>query len=447
MMAEECPMAQVLMDGWREFSLSREQFRQIAEDFSVAMGDGLNGRPSSLQMLPAFVSRPSGKEKGLYLALDFGGTNLRVAEIELCGQGNTQIRKIHKASLKNTDGARDYTSATVNVDELFDFIACQVAGVANGTDQFLGHSFSYASRQSSLSKANFVGWTKEIKVAGLEGQDINGLLSAALERQHVGKVHPVAVINDTTATLLAAAYSLPEADIGSVCGTGHNSCYYESHFRYGETDGVMAFNAESGGFDRLCFSRVDEQLDAESESPGQQRLEKMVSGRYLGELTRRMLLLGRGACGMQFVEESPTLQRMDGISSIDVAAFVGDETIDLEKINSWIEKKLQGKSVTLAERHFIKAVAEMVVGRSATLVAATYAGFLLRMDPQRKKKHVVGINGSLYEKMPGFADGVQAALEKLGDWGPDKVSFHIVEEAPLIGASIAAAMSKAGEVS
>ncbi len=447
-MAEECVMAQVLMAGWNDFSLSKERFRQIATDFAAAMDDGLNGRPSPLQMLPAFVGRPAGNESGKYLALDFGGTNLRVAEVELCGTKKPRISKMHKLSLKQAEGGVDYTSADVDVDTLFDFIAQQIAIVDNGTEALLlGHSFSYASEQTSLGRAKLVGWTKEIKVTGVAGQDINGLLTAALARQSIGNIQPVAVINDTTATLLAAAYSKPEADLGSVCGTGHNTCYYEAFSPQKASTRMMAYNSESGGFDRLPFSAIDDQLDADSEYPGQQRLEKMVAGRYLGELTRRILLSGRSDCGMIFIDGCPAFQRVDGISGIDVAVFAGDETKDLADIKCWIEKQLPGYSGALAERHFIKAVAEMVVDRSAALIAASYAGFLLRMDPQHRRKHVIGINGSLYEKMPRFAGGIQMALENFGDWNSEQVIFHLVDEAPLIGAAIAAAMAKDGDIS
>ena len=34
----------------------------------------------------------------------------------------------------------------------------------------------------------------------------------------------------------------------------------------------------------------DEQLDAESRKPGQQRFEKLTAGLYMGEITRRILL-------------------------------------------------------------------------------------------------------------------------------------------------------------
>lgn len=440
-MAETCNMADALIEAWREFTLSAEQFGRITEEFAAAIEDGLAQRPSSLQMLPTYVGRPAGDETGVYLALDFGGTNLRVAEVELTGKNESSIRKLHKVSLKDAAAGYDYTGADTNVRELFAFIARQIGRVADGQERLLGHSFSYASRQTGIGRATFLGWAKEIKVSGLAEQDINGLLAEELLRQQIATVRPVAVLNDTTATLLAAAYRCPDADLGSVCGTGHNTAYYEPQPRYGQPDRVMAYNPESGGFDRLRRSRFDEELDLDSDSPGRQRLEKMVAGRYLGELVRRILQAGRGDCGMQFIEEIPCLSHQDSLSSVDVACFVGDRSKELEHIGAWLTEKLPGRSASLAERHFIKAVAELVAERAATLIAASYAGFLRRLDPLRQRRHVIGVNGSLYEKMPGFAEGIQAALTRFGGWPAEQVAFLVVEEAPLVGAAIAAAIA------
>ena len=440
-MAEECKMADALMEAWREFTLSAEQFGGIVEEFAAAIDDGLSQRPSPLPMLPAYIGRPAGDEAGVFLSLDFGGTNLRVAEIELAGNRDPAIRKLHRVSLKDADAGYDYTGADTNIRELFAFIARQVALVADGRERLLGHSFSYASRQSAIGRASFLGWAKEIKVTGLAGQDINGLLAEELARQQAAAVHPVAVLNDTTATLLAAAYRCPDADLGSVCGTGHNTAYYEPQPRHGKPGRVMAYNPESGGFDRLRRSRFDEELDRDSDSPGRQLLEKMVAGRYLGELVRRILQAGRGDCGMQFIEEIPCLSHPDGLSSIDVAWFVGDRSKELEHIDAWLKERLPGRPSSLAERHFIKAVAELVAERAATLIAASYAGFLRRLDPLRQRRHVIGVNGSLYEKMPGFAEGIQTALTRLGGWPAKQVAFLVVEEAPLVGAAIAAAIA------
>lgn len=43
-------------------------------------------------MLPAYVfGWPSGKETGSYLAVDLGGTNLRVCLVELEGDGKFEV--------------------------------------------------------------------------------------------------------------------------------------------------------------------------------------------------------------------------------------------------------------------------------------------------------------------------------------------------------------------
>ncbi len=442
-MTIECNMAGALMEAWREFAISPEQFRRIAADFALTLEDGLSGRPSPLQMLPGFVGRPCGEETGRYLALDFGGTNLRVALVELCGGGRTRIEKLHKISLRDKLAGYDYTAANVQLGELFDFIAKQVALVADGGgDQLLGHSFSYGGRQTAIGRADFIGWTKEIKVSGIAGQDINATLAAALTRQNLAAVRPVAVLNDTVATLLTAAYAMPAADMGSVCGTGQNTCYYEKQPRHGDRSREMAYNAESGGFDRLPFSRFDNELDAVSEHPGRQRMEKMVAGRYLGELARRILWAGRGECGMQFVECYPVFAQIDGLTSQDLAVFAADDCETLAATEAWLEQHCPDSGASLAERHFIKAVAELVIERSATLIAASYAGFLLRLDPAKQRSHLIGVNGSLYEKMPGFAAAISRQLEQCGGWPAGQVEFLVVDEAPLRGAAIAAAMAR-----
>ena len=81
-----------------EFALSTVQIREIALKFQRAMELGLSGEKSSLKMLRSFLRPPTGEETGNYLSLDFGGTNVRAALIELCGQGH--FRQIsYKADL------------------------------------------------------------------------------------------------------------------------------------------------------------------------------------------------------------------------------------------------------------------------------------------------------------------------------------------------------------
>ena len=438
-MGDSCAMADVLLEAWQGFSINRERFEKIAEDFAEALEAGLTGGKSSLAMMPAYLGRPSGRERGVFLALDFGGTNVRVAEVSLDGAGRTSIRKMRKVFLRDAAAGYDYTQPEVQVEQLFDFLAQQVARIHDGEAKKLGHAFSFVCRQTSLARATLMGdWSKEIRTGGVNGQDIGHLLENSLTRLGIRNVRQVAVLNDTIATLLTAAYAEGDADLGSVCGTGHNTCHYDLR----QDGSVMAYNAESGGFDRLEFTEVDIALDAASEHPGRQRLEKMTSGRYLGEVTRRLIRAGGGTCGLAWLETCPALWRPDGLSSQDVALFLGDESANLDAINDWLAHEAPGVVTAAGERHFMREAAVIASSRAATLVAATYAGFLRRIDPLHAKTHTIGVNGSLYERMPGFAAAIGRDLTEKGGWDAAQVQFKIVEEAPLVGAAIAAAMAE-----
>ena len=53
---------------------------------------GLEGAPSSMQMIPTFVTkRVTGDEKGDFYALDLGGTNFRVLRLSLEGGGKVGV--------------------------------------------------------------------------------------------------------------------------------------------------------------------------------------------------------------------------------------------------------------------------------------------------------------------------------------------------------------------
>jgi hexokinase len=388
--------------------------RRIAGHFAEEAEAGMNKNSSSLQMLPTFVDRASGSEKGNYLALDFGGTHVRVAQVSLEGNGVGSVSKLLRCPLKSNDGAYDYTK-NVDVEELFSFLAEQVVKIADDQPWILGHSFSFASRQRSLSQAYLTGWTKEINVLGVAGQEIGELLSTALQKKKKDNIRPVAVINDTTATFLATSYVSKNTTIGSVCGTGHNTCYWQSG-KAGEPG--MAYNTEAGGFDKLSFTAWDAAIDQSSGTPGRQRLEKMVAGRYIGEVVRLILREVPNTCG--------------DLSSDEISA---------ETMAIWLDKncKLNEETDGMKAR---RAIAEIVVERAAALVAATFAGMLQMGDPARERPHVIGMNGSLFEKMPGFVNGIEKTLARVFGWSPALLKMTTVNEATLVGAAIAAAMAE-----
>jgi hexokinase len=64
------------------------KLNEIVKHFVIEMARGLAVNDSTLRMIPSHVvRRATGQEKGVYLALDLGGSNFRVCEVDLEGNG------------------------------------------------------------------------------------------------------------------------------------------------------------------------------------------------------------------------------------------------------------------------------------------------------------------------------------------------------------------------
>ena len=411
-----------------EFTLDQQALRDIAANFryDVARGIDKSGE-SSLRMLKSYVGLPTGGEKGEYLALDFGGTNVRVLRIRLEGQGKfTVLKKVAKPL--TFPGVYDFVGAEATAEELFDFIAGIVDEAIDedhSTEYLLGHTFSFPSEQTNLYNAKLIVWTKEFATQGVEGKVVNDLLQAALKRNGLRNVKPVAVINDTVAVLLAAAYKQADTYIASIYATGHNTCYLEPY--HGQAKKPMVINLEAGGFNKLMVNAYDRRLDEASEKPGEQRLEKMVSGRYLGDLFA--LCLADGLADNRQYE----------FSSIDISRILADESDDYPVIKTLLGQKT-GMEFAADECAAIKDLATAIAARSARIVAATYAGIIWHLDGTSVKKQHIAVDGSVYEKVPHAAENIRSALyEVLGEAAAD-VDTVLENGGSGLGAAIAAAI-------
>ncbi len=411
-----------------EFTMDTEELQRTAEAFQREIRIGLeDAGKSSLQMLKSYAGLPTGKETGEYLALDFGGTNVRVLRIRLEGGGKFEIAGKAARPLR-VEGEYDYICAEAKAEEMFDFLAGLIEEAVEGDREkkyFLGHTFSFPSEQTDLYNARLIAWTKEFATQGVEGKVVNDLLKEALERKGLSNVEPVAVINDTVAVLLSASYKQDDVYIGSIYATGHNTCYLEPH---ADAEGrAMILNLEAGGFDKVSRNRFDEKVDALSDRPGTQRLEKMVSGRYMGEL------LGIALGSLYEMDE------MDyGFTSIDMSEMLQKEG----SIEGIVSKKL-GKVPDMEECRDIQCLARVIAERSARLVAATFVGTMRQLSGKEpiKKQHIA-VDGSVYEKMPGAKEYMASAfLELLGE-DAGKVDTVLDCGGSGLGAAIAAVVSK-----
>jgi len=76
----------------QQLTITPQRMRMIVDSFVDTLDRGLQNKDQEVPMLPTFVfGWPTGKEKGSYLAVDLGGTNLRVCHVELEGEGRFEV--------------------------------------------------------------------------------------------------------------------------------------------------------------------------------------------------------------------------------------------------------------------------------------------------------------------------------------------------------------------
>jgi len=419
-----------------EFSATTEMIREVAANFRQDLQLGLKDvASSSMRMLKSYVGLPTGKETGEFLALDFGGTNVRVIRYRLEGEGHSKIIR-HVAEPLIVKGEYDYVGKGSTQEQMFDFLAKLIDDTIEGdreTKFYLGHTFSFPSSQDDLYNAKLIIWTKEFATAGVEGEIVNDLLTAALKRRGINNVEPVAVINDTVAVLLSAAYKHNDIYIGSIYATGHNTCYLEPsiHDEKGVGKGGMILNLECGNFMKLTPNRFDTAFDQISEKPGEQRFEKMVSGRYMCELF--------GMAIAELLNEEG--KHYDSLTSVDMSMIISDVSESLEKVSEVIENKV-GHKLEFDDLKKIQEIASAIVIRSARLVTASYVGIIWQRagDGEIAPQHVA-VDGSVYEKMPLVKENISKALSELLGKDAEKVDTILDNGGSGLGAAIAAAMA------
>jgi hexokinase len=434
---------------------SGEKLKEVTAHFIKELDKGLQAYGANIPMIPGWVLEyPTGQETGDYLAIDLGGTNLRVVAVKLLGNSKFETQQ-HKYSLP--DNIR-----TAKAEDLWTFIATSLKffvdekfpeGVTKPLP--LGFTFSYPASQSAINEGILQRWTKGYDIDGVEGHDVVPMLQKALAEKNV-PIDVVALINDTTGTLVASAYADPETKMGLIFGTGCNGAYFEragsipklagAYENDVDLDGVMAINCEYGAFDNehevLPRTKYDIQIDAESPRPGQQSYEKMIAGYYLGELIR-LILLDLHADGVVLKGQDITQLKEPFLFDTAVPAnFEEDKSEDLKEVAK-IFKELANVEVTLEERKFVKRLSQLVGKRAARLAVCGIAAICQKRG--YKTAHCAA-DGSVYNRYPGFKERAAEGLRDIFDWDVEPKDYPIAivpaEDGSGAGAAIIAALTE-----
>ncbi|CAO3587381.1 unnamed protein product [Absidia cylindrospora] len=425
------------------FELTQEHFQGIVTGFKQEYEQGLNTAEAKglAMIIPSYVTRlPSGQEKGTFLALDLGGSTLRVCAVHLLGQGKVKVDEI-KRSISMTDPLR-----TGETSIFFDWMVDTVDMLLKKHDLksdaeslAMGICWSFPVDQTSVSAGKILRMGKGFDLKGIEGQDLKTLFTEAFERKNVN-VKVTALINDTVGVLVAHAYNDPDARIGFIYGTGANAAYPEkvskmvklgSDLKEQYQDQEMLVNTEIDIFGSdayLPLNRFDRLLDANHNQPEFQLYEKMMSGAYLGELVR--------LAALELVEEKVLF---DGHIPLEFKEMYSFETSQLSTIESLYDDSLETRLSQLRTAFAFDASAQyqptehdlatmtelckVVAVRGAKLAAAAIASLIEQQQQLLKDQDrpiVIGINGSTFELYPQMPKRI---LSSLSDWfGPEVVS-------------------------
>ncbi|KAJ6627457.1 hypothetical protein B0H10DRAFT_2210381 [Mycena sp. CBHHK59/15] len=468
----------ILDDIHRQFQLGPETLIELTGAFLDEFKVGLSSYNHPMAMIPSFVTGvPDGTETGTFLALDLGGTNMRVCEVVLHGDTTFTLRQQkYKVSdaLKTGEATVLFDYLADSVDAFLtshppsDNLATPGIPISAQTPDVvhLGLTFSFPVEQTALGSGKILTWTKGFSAKHAIGNDVVKLLQEAFDRKHM-HVQCVALVNDTVGALLSRAYTAGGCILGSIFGTGTNGAYVEevaNITKLGNSPaaargGLMVVNTEWGAFNNtrshLPSTPFDNSLDRLSINPRFQAFEKMISGMYLGEITRNILL--------SLLDAAPKSLLFGGRTTAALNAHWGFDTSEPEKLDPLIKTKLErvravlvkeislkDDEVSLRDAAIVRWASSMVARRAALLSGVAVATVLIQTGravfpgkegkPSKMEPKIsVGVDGSLIQFYPHFEEVLRESLRiVVGEEVEKRVDIGMAKDGSGVGAALCA---------
>ena len=437
-MEDLCKNLKELKDS---FEISPDEQKDIIKNLLTEMNKGLIGAKSSLKMIPSYVEPPTGYKNGNYLVIDFGGTNLRLMQINL-GEKATVLKKeevIIEEKIK-----------TATKDEFFDYISNALSNFIRNNhlddpiqQQNLGFTFSFPVNKESINSGKLLEWTKGYDIKGVKGKDVVKLLNISMEKIGIKNIKIVSLLNDAVGTLVYRKYINTDCDVSVILGTGTNAAYIENISKIKKLKAFsiqsrksMIINTEWGNFNKLRMTDYDRKLDEMSENPGKYKLEKMISAKYIAELTKIIIsdFIGKN----NFSDNMKSWNNSQLFDAEDMSEIICDNSTELNLVREKLRKFDVNNSV-LIDREILKSICKIVMDRSAKIVATLIVGIILKIDRELNRTHIVAIDGTLYEKATWYKDKLRENIDNLLGEKRDKIKLKLTKDGSGKGAAVAAA--------
>lgn len=469
-----------------------ERLGDLSRALKAQFRDGLLNNPAC--MLPSYNHQlPSRSEHGHYLALDVGGSTLRVALVELRGrEARGSESRIARLDSFRIDPAVKKLKGTA----FFDWMAQRIVDTVsqalehdNSPEEplLMGLAWSFPIEQTSHKGGKLQGMGKGFLAAeGLLGHDLGDIIRTACKTKGL-HVELAAIVNDSSACLLSEAYLNSSTRFGLILGTGVNIAVHlpvptigrekfgnRPDFWFDKASHVIV-NTELGMFGKgiLPVTRWDRALNAAHPKPDFQPLEHMVSGFYLGEMCRLALIEAIGSTGVLGGVVPPSLHLPYSLDSETISLIEADTSASLKpSITIFQSRHPSPVAPTTADVAFIRSLASYISRRSAAIVASSLfalwqfkneaeADLLTSSHPGRPHfaaaaargelgldDHVVAFNGSVIEHYPCYLQNCQGYIDALLTTvgaRPGAISLAGAKESSLLGAAVALACLEEGK--
>lgn len=409
------------------------EFDAWKRDFGLEMFRGLKGENSSLRMIPTYLdadSLPPGGEP--VIVLDAGGTNLRAALMEFTPEGP-------KPSFFETIPMLG-TQGRLTATEFYDGLADLIAPIAEKSRR-IGFCFSFPCEILPNLDGKILHFDKEVDIVGADGTLLGDGLRKALAERGLRHDHAVAVINDTVAAMLGAQAQLGggSAYMGFILGTGTNLCASFPNSAIAKAPllvdrpGSTIINLESGGFDQFTRSPVELAFDASTANPGDQPLEKLISGAYQGPMVLAYLKAAAGE-SLFSPQGRAGIQALSRLTAKEISEFILDPQAD---------GPLSAAVRDGDDRARVNALLDTFFRRASLLTAATLAAALdgtgKATDPERPM--LISAEGTTFYRCPLLNRYISQDMDLFVSKGCGLHSRFVQAESPNLTGTALAALS------
>lgn len=172
----------------------------------------------------------------------------------------------------------------------------------------------------------------------------------------------------------------------------------------------------------------------------------MVSGMYLGEITRNILLHLIDASLLFDGYSTDVLNEHYGFDTAFVSAVEGAKSDDDVRKAIIDILKVEAKLIKDRDLELIRWASKLVAHRAAYLAATAVAAVVQHTEEHRRKEENetidVGVDGSVAQFLPGFEDNMRVALRKLLGEGEKRITIGLAKDGSGVGAALTALQAK-----